>query len=82
MLFVGSAVAGGEFSASALPQGDWYSRGIVRGQTIKVIAARQKRQQYHQRKHRQRKKRKAHAKLTPPSDQRSDASSLSRTLAE
>ena len=43
------------FAATAREQTDWYSRGIIRHQTIKMTTARKKRQQYLKKK-----KRRAH----------------------
>ena len=51
MLFMSLVIPGELFEASA-EQTDWYSRGIVRQQTINVMTARQKRQQYLKRKKR------------------------------
>jgi hypothetical protein len=44
------------FESLGRDQTDWYSRGIIRGQTIRLTTTRQKRQQYLKRR-----KRKVHA---------------------
>ena len=56
VLFIGPALPGERFEAWGRNQTDWYSRGIVRQQTINVMSARQKKEQYLKRR-----KRKAHA---------------------
>ena len=53
MLFMSAAVPGERFEALGRHQTDWYSRGIIRGQTINVMSAHQKRKQYLKRKKRQ-----------------------------
>lgn len=52
VLFISGALSAEGFAAPGRPQTDWYSRGIVRHQTIKLMTARQKRKQYLQRKRR------------------------------
>lgn len=52
VLFFGAALSGEGFEALGNAQTDWYSRGIVRQQTIRVGTARQKRKQYLKRKKR------------------------------
>ena len=52
MLLMSGGLPAEEFAAHGGPQTDWYSRGIVRQQTIKGMTARQKRKQYQMRKRR------------------------------
>jgi len=56
VLFIGAALAGDRAEALGRAQTDWYSRGIIRQQTINGMTGRHKSKQY-----RTRKKRKAHA---------------------
>jgi hypothetical protein len=52
LLLMSAGVPGEGFEALGRHQTDWYSRGIIRGQTINVITAQQKKQQYLKRKKR------------------------------
>ena len=52
VLFMSGGLPTEEFAAPGRPQTDWYSRSIIRHQTIKLMNARQKRKQYQSRKRR------------------------------
>jgi len=56
VLLMSAALSGETLEALGREQTDWYSRGIIRQQTINVMTAQQKRKQYQRKK-----KRKPHA---------------------